>query len=120
MRTDYLDRDDEGHQMFISVHGNLDAANEAAKEHVKKHSSGHNLNDANTNNYTAKDGTTRTVVMVREDDYHSFEVEVFKEPLLHGHVVPDSSATKRGADEVEKGEETEEKPQKAAKTRSKA
>ena len=112
MRTDYLDRNDEGHQMFISVHGNLDAANEAAKEHVKKHSAGHSLNDANTNTYTAKDGTVRTVVMVGEEDYHSFEVEVFKEPLLHGHVVPDNTGVKRGADEVENSEE---KPQKAAK-----
>lgn len=123
MRTDYLSKDDEGHSNFISAHASLQSANRAAKAHVSAHSKSHGLKDANTNVSTFDYGAVQINVIVGEDDYHSFEVAVYKEELVGGGVVPDEGADegveveegKKGSDEVEAVKEEEQQKKNGAK-----
>jgi len=93
LRTDYLARDDdEGRLNLISIHGTLDGANKAAKDHVKRHSEGSGLQDPNTKSSNHADGTVNIQVIVGDDDYHSFQVLVSKEALHDGEVIPAQSS----------------------------
>ncbi|KAK4975713.1 replication factor C subunit 1 [Elasticomyces elasticus] len=89
-RTDYLSSDDnEGSLALISIHGTLSSASKAAQAHLDAQVKSHNLKDPNMkdSSSTNKDGAFRKTVMVGEEDYHSFEIQVTKEELKDGAVV---------------------------------
>ena len=94
LRTDYLSNDDsEGHASVVSVHGTLESANVSAKEHVQIVAERHNKDDPNTRESTFDNGTQKFTVIIGEEDYHSFEVEVNQEKLVDGSHVDTSHAT---------------------------
>lgn len=74
--------------MFISVHGSHEAAKKAAQQHLERYAKSLDLNDPNTKNLTKSANDFHKLVMVKQDDYHSFAVEVTKEELLDGTVIP--------------------------------
>ncbi|KAK4970525.1 replication factor C subunit 1 [Elasticomyces elasticus] len=89
-RTDYLSSDDnEGSLALISIHGTLSSASKAAQAHLDAQVKSHNLKDPNVKDSfsTNKDGAFRKTVMVGEEDYHSFEIQVTTEELKDGAVI---------------------------------
>ena len=120
LRTDYTDRDDdEGRQQLVSCHGSLNSANRAAKDHVKKHNAVTGIDDPNSNETTHHDGTTGVTVMVGEEDYHSYQVNVHKEELHDGVVIPAEDLTEEVQEATKKGKANGSKTTKATTTTSK-
>lgn len=107
MRTDHLSpTDHEGTTTFISAHGTLESANAAAQSHADKLVSSHDFDGPNTQHSKYDDGTAGIVVIVGEEDYHSFEIRVAKEELVGGTVGEQKGRgeTKEGVKEGMSGE----------------
>ncbi|GAM89048.1 hypothetical protein ANO11243_070820 [Dothideomycetidae sp. 11243] len=96
LRTDYLDpTDSEGRNNLISVHATLESAKAALDMHIERHSAHLGLGkDPNTKRSDYEGGLHGRLVIVGQEEYHSFEIRIHDEELHGGSVVPDASESK--------------------------
>ncbi|KAF4551142.1 Replication factor C subunit 1-like protein 2 [Elsinoe fawcettii] len=81
LRTDYLDREDEGHLNIISIHETPLGARKAMEAHVKKHNGHTGSNDPNTNNFNFGKSLYGAQVIIGEPEYHSYDIRVVAEEV---------------------------------------
>ncbi|KAF2156577.1 hypothetical protein K461DRAFT_263612 [Myriangium duriaei CBS 260.36] len=92
-RTDYLDpSDSEGRDVLISLHATPVSAKSHLEAHIKQHSAHLGLSNPNTKASTYPDELFGTLVIVGQDDYHSFDIRVHEEELHGGTVTANTGA----------------------------
>ncbi|KAG8631617.1 hypothetical protein KVT40_000757 [Elsinoe batatas] len=114
LRTDFLDREDEGHLNLISVHNTPNAAKKAMEKHIVDHNGFNDIVDPNTNRLDLGNSLFGAQVIVGAEDYHSYEVKVVAEIVHEMEGDADDDAV-----DVEE-EDVEEKPKKKANGTKKA